>query len=419
MISPNLLFMAIGFALLVGSFLPQLLRDRLLSAPMVVVAVGMLLGWVMPLETQLVNVVDNAELTERLAEMTVIIALYGVGLAIDRRFSFRRWTTTWRLLLVGMPLSIAAVALLGWWVLGLAPAVALLLGAILAPTDPVLASDVQVEGPMGGQDTDDEHDEARFALTSEAGFNDALAFPFVYLAVQLAEKGSVGPWLGHWFAVEVVGKTVIGAVVGAAIGLLMGKALFRIHVGQQRLIGYAEPVAALATLLIAYGVGELVHGWGFLSVFCAALGVRAAERNDESHAEGHAFVEDLEHVLTLLVLLVIGATFTADVMGRLDWRHWVLGLTVLLVVRPVTAWLSMVGDHRVRPVERWMIAAFGVRGVGSIYYFCYAMEYFSRDEGTTLWPAVCLVILLSIVLHGAAATPAMRALDRHRERHPA
>src|SRR5690606_21186916 len=128
-------------------------------------------------------------------------------------------------------------------------------------------SDVQVEGPGTGEEADDEHDEARFALTSEAGLNDALAFPFVYLAIFLATKGAPSEWIWTWLAWDLVGKTVTGAVAGWVIGRLVGAALYRVHIGEHRLVGYAEPAAAVATLLLAYGVGELVGGWGFLAVF--------------------------------------------------------------------------------------------------------------------------------------------------------
>lgn len=130
----------------------------------------------------------------------------GVGLALDRRISLlrlhtlRAWSASWRLLLVAMPLTIAGVAVAGWGLMGLAPASALLLGAALAPTDPVLASDVQVAGPTtGGSQADlDEHDEVRFGLTAEAGLNDGLAFPFVYLAIAWAGAGQLGGWVWHW-----------------------------------------------------------------------------------------------------------------------------------------------------------------------------------------------------------------------------
>ena len=417
----DLMFAVIGAALLVGSLLPRLLRERVLSAPIVVVAVGMLIGWLMPNESQLVDVIEHAELAERMAEITVIVALFGVGLALDRQLTFRGWSTTWRLLAIGMPLSIAGVAVLGWWALGVTPAVAVLLGAVLAPTDPVLASDVQVEGPGhgSGEKVDDEHDEARFALTSEAGLNDALAFPFVYLAIFLATKVAPSEWVWTWLAWDLVGKTVIGAVAGWVIGRLVGAALYRVRIGEHRLVGYAEPAAAVATLLLAYGVGELVGGWGFLAVFCAALGVRAAERHDEKHARAHEFIEFTEHLLTLLILLVIGASFISDAVFRLEWSHAAVAAGVLFVIRPLTAWIALLGDRKLRRPERLFVAAFGVRGVGSLFYLCYAMGYFSKDDGWSLWPAVSLVIVASIVLHGAASSPAVSWLDRHRGREQA
>ncbi|KAA0918993.1 sodium:proton antiporter [Dietzia sp. ANT_WB102] len=416
MVNTDLMYAVIGAALLVGSLLPRLLRDRVLSAPIVVVGVGMLIGWLMPTESQLVDVIEHAELAERMAEITVIVALFGVGLALDRPLSFRGWSTTWRLLAIGMPLSIAGVAFLGWWALGVTPAVAVLLGAVLAPTDPVLASDVQVEGPGTAEGVTDEADEARFALTSEAGLNDALAFPFVYLAIYLATKGVPTEWVWSWLAWDLIGKTVIGAVAGWLIGRLVGAALYRVRIGDHRLIGYADPAAAVATLTLAYGVGELVGGWGFLSVFCAALGVRAAERHDEKHARAHEFIEYTEHLLTLLVLLVIGASFISDAVSRLEWSHVLVAAGVLFVIRPLSAWIALLGDGRLQPVERVFVSAFGVRGVGSLFYLCYAMGYFSKDDGWSLWPAVSLVIVSSIVLHGAASSPAVKALDRLRGR---
>jgi NhaP-type Na+/H+ or K+/H+ antiporter len=171
------LYLVAGLALLLGAVLPRLLRRYAVSAPIGFVGAGVLLGLAVD-KSHLSPIVEPA-LTEHLAELTILVALMGVGLAIDRPIGWRRWKVTWRLLLVAMPACIAAVAGAGW-LLGLAPATALLLGAVLAPTDPVLASDVQVQGPSTGADAEpEEDDEVRFALTSEAGLNDGLAFPFV------------------------------------------------------------------------------------------------------------------------------------------------------------------------------------------------------------------------------------------------
>ena len=140
----------------------------------------------------------------------------------------------WRLLLVTMPLTILGTAVLGWWVAGLAPAVALLLGAVLAPTDPVLASDVQVGEPLTEDveepaDEDEqqlEDDDIRFSLTAEAGLNDGLAFPFVHLALLLLAGGFTVVDAGAWVGWYVVGKIAVGVAVGLALGWLLGRQAF-------------------------------------------------------------------------------------------------------------------------------------------------------------------------------------------------
>src|SRR5689334_18908928 len=177
----------------------------------------------LPLSDRLLDPVDNRAVVEQVTQFAVLLALMGVGLALDRPLRFRRWTdwrrwtATWRLLLVAMPLTIGAMWLIGWWGIGLGAATALVLGAALAPTDPVLAGDVQVGGPdvqSQEEDESDERHEVRFALTSEAGLNDGLAFPFVYAAIYLAIKGSPESWLLHWVAWELVGRVVVGFLVG-------------------------------------------------------------------------------------------------------------------------------------------------------------------------------------------------------------
>src|SRR4051794_30980518 len=164
-------------------------------------------------------------LTQHLTEVGVIVALMGAGLKIDRPLGGRRWASTWRLLVVAMPVTIAAMALLGWWWAGLVPATALLLGAALAPTDPVLAAEVQVGEPTGEEDSEDE---VRFALTSEAGLNDGLAFPFVYAAIALATVAVTGgSWFGEWVLTDVLYKVAIGVAGGLFVGKLLGRLFFR------------------------------------------------------------------------------------------------------------------------------------------------------------------------------------------------
>jgi len=406
------LYLVAGIALLVGAVLPRLLRRYAISAPIAFVGAGLLLG--LFVDRSRLNPIAEPELTEHLAELTILIALMGVGLAIDRPIGWERWKITWRLLLVAMPACIAAIAGAGW-LLGLAPATALLLGAVLAPTDPVLASDVQVQGPSTGEGAEpEEDDEVRFALTSEAGLNDGLAFPFVYAAVFAVTKGAVGNWALEWFAWELVGKTVIGVAIGVGAGWLLGKMAFSAPSRSFRLADSREPVLALAMTLGVYGLAEVAHGYGFIAVFVAALTLRSAERSHDFHEELHGFLEQFEHILTWGILLLLGVAITGGLLKPLTWAGAALGLLLVLVIRPVTAWISLTGMP-LRRSERWVASAFGVRGVGSVFYLAAAGADFSTDL-PWLWATVGFTVVLSVVVHGVAATPMMRMLDLRRDR---
>ncbi|TCC27741.1 cation:proton antiporter [Kribbella speibonae] len=404
------LYLVAGLALLLGAVLPRLLRRYAVSAPIAFLGAGLLLGFAV--DHHRLTPIAEPGLTKHLAELTILVALMGVGLAIDRPIGWRRWTVTWRLLLVAMPACIAAIAGAGW-LLGLAPATALLLGAVLAPTDPVLASDVQVQGPTTGEGAEaEEDDEVRFALTSEAGLNDGLAFPFVYAAVFAATKGALGGWAFEWFAWDLVGRTVIGVAVGVGVGWLLGKMTFDAPSRTFRLADAREPVLALAMTLGVYGLAQVLHGYGFIAVFVAALTLRAVERSHDFHAELHGFVEQLEHILTWGILLLLGVAITAGLLAPLTWAGAALGSLLVLVIRPVTAWVSLARTP-MRRSERWVTAAFGVRGVGSVFYLAYAGADF-RTDLPWLWATVGFTVVLSVVVHGVAATPLMRMLEDRR-----
>jgi NhaP-type Na+/H+ or K+/H+ antiporter len=422
----DLVYVVAGGSLLLAIVLPELLNRWAVSTPMVLLALGLLIGATplpegMPLDPQ-----DNRVVIEHVTELAILVALMGVGLALDRplslrdRSTWRPWAATWRLLAVGMPLTIAAVAVLGWSV-GLAPAAALLLGAALAPTDPVLASDVQVAGPQTGDHEVDESDEVRFTLTSEAGLNDGLAFPFVYAAILLATEGGVSQWVATWVGFYLVAKVVIGVVVGLAVGRLLAYVAFRSGSRSLRVAERGESLLALAALVSAYGVGEVAGGYGFLSVFVCAMTFRSAERSHDYHAAMHEVAERLERLLTLFVLLVLGIALTRGILDALDWRGVLVSLALVLVIRPLAGilalapWAGSAADRGglIRQ-ERWAVAFFGVRGVGSLYYLAYAAGEAPALGGDWLWATVSFTVVVSVVLHGVLSTPVMSRLDRLR-----
>ncbi len=432
--NPDVVYLLGGGALLLAVVLPTALKRAAISAPIVLVVVGALIGLLPMPEGVDVSPMAHRAFIEHLTEFTVIVALMGVGLALDRPLSLRRlgswrkWNAAWRLLGVAMPLTIAAVALLGWWVVGLAPAAAMLLGAVLAPTDPVLASDVQVEGPTPAEEEQnleeiDEGDEVRFALTSEAGLNDGLAFPFVYAAVFLASVGPVTEWGLRWLGWELVGKVVIGVLLGTVVGWLLAKAAFRAPAASLRLAETGEPLLALAAVLLSYGVAESLGGYGFLAVFSAAMTLRSAERGHEYHRYMHQVIERLELLLTLIVLLLLGLAMTNGLLRNLPWESVVLAVLLVFVIRPLAGLVGMgvrrsscrIGDHVLTRGERMAISFFGVRGIGSLYYLAYATGQADFTDQQVLWSTVAFTITLSVLVHGITATPAMRRLERSRE----
>ena len=346
-------------------------------------------------------------LTERMTELVVIVSLMGAGLKLDRAVGWRRWGTTWRLLAIAMPLTIAATAWLGMVGLGFPLAMALLFGASMAPTDPVLASDVQV-GPPGKGDGD----EVRFGLTSEAGLNDALAFPFVHLAILVAAGGLSGAAaIGEWFALYVVWKLLAGVGMGLLVGRAMGFLIFSSRRGG--LSRHGDGLVALAATLIAYAATELVQGYGFLAVFVCALTIRARERHHEFHDELHHFSDQVERLLMLLLLVLFGGALARGLLDALTWQDALVCLAILLLVRPLAGVLAMAGSPH-PPRERWLLAFLGIRGVGSIYYIAYGLNHGRFGDSERLWAAVGFLVLASIVVHGLSSDALLRRLARRR-----
>lgn len=391
----------LGAAILGASVLPRVVTPLPLSLPILQVVAGLLLYLVVDgLPTP--DPFAEGAVTKRLSEFVVIISLTAAGLKIDRRYGWRSWMPTWRLLVIAMPLTIAATGLLGWGLLGLVPASALLLGAVIAPTDPVLAADVQVGGPNS-----DDESEVTVTLTAEAGLNDALAFPFTNAAIAMLVGGS---WVGGWLLDDVVVKLGSAFVVGVLCGRALGWLVFRSSPKTQ-LARTTEGVAAVGATLLVYGLAELAHGYGFLAVFIAALVLRDHERDHEYHEVLHDATEAVERLGSALLLLLVGGAIAQGGLAPAGWREAAVATAIVLLVRPLFGLLSLVGTglHR---AQRLVIAAFGIRGMGSIYYLAYASVEHDFPGARRIWAVVLLTIMLSVILHGATANRAVGKAEK-------
>ena len=223
----------------------------------------------------------------------------------------------------------------------------------------------------------------------------------------------IAVWGTRWLAWELVGKVAIGVVMGLAAGWVLARLTFARPARVLRYAETAEALVALAAVFLAYGAAEVVGGYGFVAVFVAALSLRAYEREHEYHRVLHEFVDQVERLLTLGVLLVLGYACADGVLTALTPAALLVGVALVLVIRPLVGWFSLSGST-VTPGERAAIAFFGVRGIGSFYYLAYAGGQTALAQEDLLWSTVAATVVISVVVHGVTAGPAMARLDRAR-----
>ena len=392
-----------GAIVILARWLPRFISTREPAAAPLLILFGMCAYWFVPGFPAVPDPRVAPHPWEIASELTVIVALFTAGLRIDNLGPALRWVPTMRMLAIAMPLTIFAVAVLGAGVAGMTVAGAILLGAVLAPTDPVLAGDVQVGPPHEGE----EH-RVRFTLTTEAALNDGLAFPFVYLGLLVALHGlNPSEWALEWFLVDVLYRITVGVLMGGAGGWVLGQVLFQFP-RRSALADTASGVLALAGVLLCYGSTELVEGYGFISVAVMGLTLRRVESQHQFHRRLHDFCENIEHALTALLLVALGYVLPV-LLADLQWVHLFVTLALVAIIRPVAGWLSLIGTH-VRGRDRAIVAIYGVRGIGSIYYLCYAGRHVEFANEIQIWSLVGLVILVSTVLHGFTVARAMEGI---------
>jgi len=419
--------------LLIGVALTGTVLKRLpLTTSMFYLAIGAALG---PWGANLLRVdaLDHVGMLELLTEIAVLISLFTAGLKLRLRLRDRRWGPAMLLASAGMALTVGGLALVAAIGLGLPPAVALLLAAVLAPTDPVLASDVQVEH-------EHDADPVRFGLTGEAGLNDGTAFPFVMLGLGLLGAHELGPSGGRWVVVDLLWAVAAGLAVGTLSGAGIARFVIYLRRKHREAVGLDE-FLALGLIGVSYGVAVLIHSYGFLAVFAAGLSVRRVEREHSevtapadvsqvaasseeqaTHPETApaymanavlAFNEQLERLGELAVVLVVGAMLAGVTSPG---PGLVMAAALFFVIRPLAAALTLWRSRFSMP-ERAFIGWFGVRGIGSIYYLAYAVAHGVPEPAARVLADITLVVVASsIVLHGGTVKPLMQWYSARKRR---
>lgn len=383
------------------------------SFPILIVLLGYL-TFSLPYDLEVPNLYNENSLILYLSKLGVIISLMGVGLKVGELPSLRKWEITWRLLLICMPLTILLISILGYYYLGIGVASAVLLGAVLAPTDPVLASDIQIGIEKYESKSRTTMEKMKFALSTEAGLNDALAFPFVWLAVKLQQNGLSNFNWSNWIGTDVIYRIVLGVIVGYALGKVAAKILLSLPVDSLR-NRVRVGAGALATTLLLYAIAELIGGYGFLSTFIGAIVIRLGESKSQAHLALHSISEQTEQILMTVMLIYFGGLIASGLFNNLSYTYYLVALAIVLVVRPLTGMISLIGEKELKLKEKLLVSFFGVRGVGSVYYLTFAIasaNFTTKDE---LWLTVSLVIIMSILIHGVTSGWSLKSCSREEE----
>ena len=401
----------IGLTSLGMAFMPAISKKIKVSYAVLYVLAGMLLYVAFPDLLPSPMPQENKKLTLHLTELIVIIALMGTGIKIDRAFSFKRWATPLRMIFIAMTMCIAISTAMGLFVLNWALPSALLLGAVLAPTDPVLASDVQV-GPPGEK----RKFETKFALTSEAGLNDGMAFPFVWLAIIVAGEGLSTQNFVTWFATDVIYKVIAGLIIGLLSGKLLGYLVFSVA-KKYSLLKSTDGFVAFSLTLSVYALTEIVGGYGFIAVFVSALTLRNYEKGHDSHEHFHSFTDQIERILLGILLIFFGGTLVSGILKPLTFEMAAVCLAFLFIVRPVSSYLSLLGtDTHFK--EKLAISFFGIRGMGSVFYLSFAFAHADFSNGKDLWAMIAFTILVSILIHGVTAGRVLARIEKKLPKQP-
>lgn len=441
-------FLIAGVLLVLMALAGSVLKRLPLSSSMLYLLVGIGIG---PYGLNMVrlDLVRDAHLLESLTEVAVIVSLFTAGLKLGPGLSDKRWLVPLRLATVSMALTVGIITLAGVYLLHLPVGAAVLLGAILAPTDPVLASEVTVEHH-------EDRDRLRFGLTGEAGMNDGTAFPFVMLGLGLLGLHELGPGGIRWFGLDVAWAVAAGLGSGFGMGWIVARLVLHLRKRHQEAVGLDE-FLTLGLIALSYGFALLIYSYGFLAVFAAGLALRHVEQHETHKAEeiekqngkdGAAspsadiadvakaetdekdekevatdpkqapaylaravlsFNEQLERIGEVVLVVLVGGTLHLSQLP--SSAVWFLPM-LFLIVRPVAVLLGLAATRTSR-LQRGLFAWFGIRGIGSLYYLTYAIGHgLPESIARELIGLVLAAVATSVFVHGISVTPLMNRYQK-------
>jgi len=361
------------------------------------------------------NPLKQSAWLEIMTEVAVLMSLFTSGLKLQLPIRARLWRVPLRLATVSMAVSVGLVALFAHHGLGMSWDAAILIGAILAPTDPVLATDVQVRRPG-------DRDHLRFSLTGEAGMNDGTAFPFVMLGLGLLGLHDIGAG-GRWLLMDVLWASAAGIGVGVSLGWGLAR-LTRVLRRRHRETVFMDDFLGLGLIALVNGVAAAMSAYAFLAVFAAAVAMRQTELRQAARREAQSaddellsnrsmeFNEQLERISEVVLILLLGGSLF---LNSWTWEAVITAAFAFLVARPVAVYLGLWGAA-VKPRVKAYAAWFGVRGIGSLYYLMYAIQHgLPESLALRILSITLIVVTLSILVHGISVTPLMERYRRPRE----
>jgi NhaP-type Na+/H+ or K+/H+ antiporter len=386
------LLLIYSVTLLVAVLLSDRFNRTVLSSAVLFLVVGFAFG---PSMLDVVALQSGSSMVMRLSDWALVTILFSDALRIGWGDLRRTWRLPGRALFLGLPLTIAGIAVAGHLLLGLRWTEALLVGAILSPTDPVFASAIVGREEIPGR--------LRHLLNVESGVNDGLALPFVVVLLGAAAGTETGAWP---LIQEVAGGVLFGAGVGALAGRLRRVRVFGVTES-------AAPLYAFSALLITYSAGMALHVNSYLAAFSA--GVALASVCPDAADEFHGLGEQIAELLKLAAVFIFAVMLSSH-EAEVPWRDYVFAALVLTFVRFVAIELALLKGGLTRP-ERLTAAWFGPKGFASVVYGLMLLNSSVARRGM-LFQLVAVVIVMSIVLHSSTDVPVAKYFGRLREDRP-